>query len=128
MKSPIEQRALEAVRAYSSANREIKRLNRVIGDALGECFTSHVMAHGGFESDNLPSWESHLQRAYGHDIGDEESGEPRRIYKSAKAQAAILAECQFCMKAHNAIQQRKLARQKFGVAKRQITSLGREAA
>lgn len=121
-----DQKALLACANYARLSAEIKRLTRVLSDALSACpgINGDLQLRGfGFSQDDVDRYnadQTHLKSAYESDT--DESG---RYFLSHSERAAILSECVHCQTAHNAIQQRKAARKSLGAAKRQITLIGR---
>lgn len=118
-----------AVREYGRAQREIKRLSSALCDARAACYNAqeaeHQKLHGKQTFDELyPElvFVDHLKTAYeflrdddgvGYHVTEEEPG------------AYLARTCPHCLAAHNLIQERKEAKQRFGVAKRRISFLGR---
>jgi len=121
-----ETRALAACRELVSATGEVKRLTRIIGDGVRACLAEFAKADpGNFTAQHAP----HLAAAYAHIVIEEatqyDSGEVG--YLPLSDQLEILAECPFCLSAHNAIQERKVARKRLGAARRAVTMIGRAA-
>lgn len=118
----IEEKALAACIEYVAAGAEIKRLGAAIGDALCRC-------HETFASQQGTQWmayKSHLEAAYASEENEEtQYSEGRKIYLGPADQMEILGACPHCLAAHNAIQDRKKARQRLGNAKRNITRIGK---
>lgn len=124
-----------ACREYAAAHAEIKHIAREIGQAFAEC--DHVQqlawlkANPGKEIWAAPQFEHHLKAAYAMDRGPSDSGygEDRYYANHDDDVEGYLAEvCPHCLAAHLAIQKRKAARKRFGIAKRRITVLGKAAA
>ena len=118
-------KALEACRAYSQWQGEIRRLTRAIGDALCAC--------EGINGD-LQKWdeggdETHLKDIYrGYTEEGYQVGEQHYHYTDAEVVEHLTEHgCTHCLAAHRLIQQRKAARQKFGAANRWIGKLGKAA-
>jgi hypothetical protein len=102
----------KAISQYYKANQEIKRLTKEIGDSSYACYQSQ---------DRMLAVD-HLKDAY--DGGRDDCGHFEHTNGNP---VTYLAEvCPQCLHTHNLIQERKDARQKFGLAKRAVTMLGRE--
>ena len=102
-----------AIVKYGETQKVIKVLSRKIGELLGEC----VIAHFGNNADENSKpclFEGYAKtNRYREDMYDDV-----RDYLCEEKD-----DCKFCLEADELIQQRKLARQAFGHAKRQITKL-----
>ena len=104
----IEEKALAACIEYVAASREIKRLKGVLQSSLAACED-----HG-----------SHLSAAYAKSEDEDDWGDMEIAYLGPAEQMEVLEACPHCLAAHNAVQDRKKARQRFGSAKRAITRIG----
>lgn len=103
----ITDAAIAACRNYVIAGSEVRRLSKSIVAAIDRC------------GDN----GSHLNEAYEFDTDDEGT----RHYLSHEDQIEVLSACPHCLAAHNAIQERKLARKRLGIAKRAVSRAGKAA-
>lgn len=122
------EKAVAACIAYASAQAEVRRLTNEIGEALNACASAHMERYSGVDCDfgHYPLWESHLKQAYAFEVIEEtQYTSGKRDYLDADEQAKILAECPYCLAAHNAIQRRKVARKAFAAAKRYVGGIGR---
>lgn len=114
--SNIEQSALAACRDYVHWKAVIKKLSGDIGGHLQLCQMNRP-------KDPHPLTDSHLAEAYRPD-----HDEYKTTYMAPDDIVEFLREtCQHCLKAHEAIQERKAARQKLGAAKRWISRIGKVA-
>jgi Zn finger protein HypA/HybF involved in hydrogenase expression len=127
MKPSIEARALAACREQSSANAEVRRLSKAISRALSACF--EVWAKGtvsSYDEFAYRPYTSHLEQAYAHEeVENDHWSGTHKEWLSESDKLEILGECQHCMAAHNAIQERKVARRRLGAARRAVTMIGR---
>lgn len=113
MMETIEQKALAACQDYVHWKAQIKKLSSAIGGNLHLCETSKAK-----DSQYLGT---HLAEAYRPD-----HDEYRTSYMTPQDIVEFLGtECKYCLAAHNLIQERKLAKQKLGHAKRQISKIGK---
>jgi hypothetical protein len=119
------EKALLACVEYAKAKADVARLSKEIGEALEGCYSA--FAQGRTHWENLHKYESHLSRAFAYEVGEREYGEPGRIYLTAEEQAEVLAECPHCMAAYKAVQARKEAKKRLGIAKRRIGIIGKTA-
>jgi hypothetical protein len=115
-------KAIAACVAYAKAQADVRRLTNAIGEALDACRLIHAAKHP--DEWTAPEWESHLSQAYAPDHESDYGPD----YMEPDEQEAFLAEkCPHCLAAHQAIQQRKVARKAFGAAKRFVGGIGRRA-
>lgn len=119
-----EAKALAACVEYVQANLEIKRLKNLISYALGDCCEAW---HEANKDAVHGAYFSHLSQAYAPAIVSYGPDDLDQIFKTPEEQAELLQACPHCLAAHNAIQERKKQRQRLGIAKRQITNIGRAA-
>lgn len=120
MSNPIEQRALSAVRGLAVARAEVERLTKEIGKALAWCKGVNGQIHKDNGSDI-----THLKHAYAPELRDSDMG--GRDYMDDDEIHEYLSEtCQHCLKAHQLVKQRRVARQAHGRAKAVVTRIGRE--
>lgn len=119
-----EEKALAACVDYAKAKADIKRLSDEIGRHLGACHDAHVEQYK--DSRFPPAYRSHLEEAYAFEVNEDAYGGVRD-YLSEAEQTEVLSACPHCKAAHDAIQARKEAKKRFGIAKRRITLIGRSA-
>ncbi|MES2262139.1 MAG: hypothetical protein V4724_26765 [Pseudomonadota bacterium] len=112
-----EQRAIAACRALFSAKAEVDRLSRRIGESLNACPMMQDIEYGP----NGPI--THLSLAYAAEDVENDHGWGG-THKEWNNQH-LLDDCPHCLAAHNAIQERKLAKKRLGVARRAVTMIGR---
>lgn len=118
-----EQRALAACRELVAANAEVKRLSKLIGDGLGNCPMALAAVEYGPKG---PA--THLSNAYAaEDVENDSWGGTHKEWASRAEVLEILSECPHCMASHEAIQERKVARQRLGRARRAVSMIGRAA-
>lgn len=130
----LEQRALAACVDHVRLNEEIKSLTATIHQALSACpgidgnlrapidFTSHAAMLEGAERAEADC--THLSAALEPEIGDHGF----KVWPYADQVNELVSECEHCAAAFAAIQQRKAARKKFGIVRRQIAAIGKAAA
>jgi len=106
---------------YADASKEVKRLTKAIGYQRLRC----IEANNNTDQEHLKKayaftwvhsgWDMHGERIFvNHDYDD-----PADYLKET---------CRHCYQAHELIQQRKAARQGFGVAKRRVVVMGNAGA
>lgn len=121
-----EQRAVAACRELVAATAEVKRLSCLIGESLNACPMMNDPIEYGPKGPI-----THLSRAYAseeveYDRGYGDGGcDYRKEWLDECDKREILAECPHCLAAHNAIQERKVARKRLGAARRAVTMIGR---
>ncbi|SDF80570.1 MULTISPECIES: hypothetical protein [unclassified Duganella] len=116
-----EQRALAACRELVAAGAEVKRLSKLIGEGIGNCPLLLDPAEYGPKG---PA--THLSKAYAaEEIDNDHSYGTHKEWLSRAEVLEILSECPHCMAAHLAIQERKVARQRLGRARRAVSMIGR---
>lgn len=114
---------------YSKASSEVKRLGRVIGEALSACYSAQLEA---WQKDHPDSWMApphveHLKLAYEMDQERIDFGyEKYFVHHEDDVEGYLQEQCPHCYAAHLAIQERKKARQLFGIAKRRVSFMGNE--
>lgn len=98
----------------------VESLSRSIGDSLGACFDAQVAINKN------ATIVHHLEDAYKMTYGEAEWGDERVFFDhhDGDAGAYLAAICHHCLAAHNAIQDRKLARKQYGIAKRRVSVMG----
>ena len=117
------ERAVELVKEYSFLNTKIKDLTKKISDSIVQCegisgqrLTSNLSGETdsrGREKDlHLTSWYTCTG------VSEEDGYTP--VYENYPDES----ECQHCWDAHNLIQERKLAKKRFGTVKGTITRMG----
>lgn len=120
MSATIEQRALDAVKGLAVARAEMDRLTKEIGKALAWCQGVSGQIHKDDGTDI-----THLKRAYTPERS--ESGYRQHDYLDDDEIHEYLSEtCPHCLKAHQLVKERRVARQAYGRAKAAVTRLGRE--
>jgi hypothetical protein len=114
-------RAMEACRNYVHWQQEIKRLTGEIAFALAKCpgIKGTLLVDLSANGD-----ETHLADVYRGYTEDDPYGPEQRYYSEEEA-VEYLSVCEHCLSAHRSIQERKVARQKFGAAKRWIVRTGK---
>jgi hypothetical protein len=121
--SAPEQRALVACRELVAATAEVKRLSRLIGEGLSTCPMAIAAVEYGPKG---PA--THLSNAYAaEEVENDNWGGTHKEWASRAEVLEILSECPHCMAAHEAIQARKVARQRLGKARRAVSMIGRSA-
>ncbi|WDZ97944.1 hypothetical protein Herbaro_09240 [Herbaspirillum sp. WKF16] len=113
---------------YFAAQAEVKATRKAIGEHLEACRSKAVADWkaenpGSFEFAPAEQWQKspHLADAYarGSDGWDE-----YYLNHDDDVEGFLAETCQHCLQAHHAIQAKKAATKRFGVAKRRITVLG----
>lgn len=138
----MSDKAVKACADYARLSAEIKNLTRVIGGAIDKCpgisgkrkYTQTFGASELLGSNGQPytvectdeSDPTHLKEAYTPDV-DEGYYDRSRVYMEEADLREFLSACPHCLAAHEAIQQRKVARKSLGATKRWITKIGKEA-
>ena len=115
---------------YAKASAEVRRISRVIGNALSACAVEQIDAYakdypnGYFGEPNIVN---HLKLAYEMDKERDGCGRYEKYFVNHEddVEGYLLEQCPHCYTAHMAIQERKKARQVLGVAKRRISFLGK---
>lgn len=116
-----EQRALAACRELAAATGEVKRISKVIGDNLSAC----PMMKDPIEF-NERGPATHLSQAYASENVENDSGYGmHKEWMEPSDALEIISACPHCLAAHNAIQERKVARRRLGAARRAVTMIGR---
>lgn len=117
-----EQRALAACRELVGASAEVRRLSKLIGESLCACPMMNEPEYG-------PKGPvTHLSAAYAaEEVENDHSYGTHKEWLGSAEVLETLGECPHCMAAHEAIQLRKVARQRLGRAKRAVTMIGRAA-
>ena len=125
--------ALCAVIRHERAARAVAALNRAIGDAVQQC-SIYRLAH---ETEFFPNkdaaalWTSdgkvmtHLWEAYNTTVDGPYSA--RQLDTDEQRDYLEGADCPHCLKAWEAVEQRRLARKELGQAKQSIRAIGRAA-
>lgn len=120
MTGNIEQRALSAVKGLAIARAEVDRLTKEIGKALAWCQGVNGRIHKDDGTDI-----THLKHAYTPERSESEYRQ--HDYMDDDEIHEYLSEtCQHCLKAHQLVKERRVARQTYGRAKAAVTRLGRE--
>lgn len=114
MKPTRQERALAACIEYDALMTSIADLTQSIGNALGQCPNPS----------RNPSIETHLADALRRYYTDGEDG-PEGFYLSDEEKRPILDQCSHCSIAYDYIQQRRAAKKRLGIVKRQIRFIGR---
>lgn len=125
----MSDRALKACTEYARINAEIKALSRELSDALSKCRGVDPAPYPGSVSDLLYAAhsETHLKRIYRGVVEEHPCGLEIRFLNDKEICARLMNECDHCLVAHMAIQQRKAARRRLGATKAFITKIGKEA-
>lgn len=123
------EKALAACAELVEAREQVKQLSASIGDALQACLTKNDPVDDALWSPLKQEFKTHLARAYEHEVDMEAAyyGVDGRVFLEPEEQQAILAECEHCMAAHEAIQKRKAAKKRLGNARRFVTNIGKRA-
>jgi hypothetical protein len=119
MAGSIEQRAIAAVKGLAVARSEVERLTKEIGKALAWCKGANGRIHTN-EGDI-----THLKHAYTPEMPDGAHGEYDYL-DNEEIHEYLSETCPHCLKAHQLVRQRRIARQAHGRAKAAVTKLGRE--
>jgi hypothetical protein len=126
MKSPAD-RALDLCRAYDALSSEIKTLTRLIGECLGQCPRSLIGEAGiapRSTKKGLPY--THLSEAFElHEDNDSEYFYKHLVALDEDEKTEVLAACPHCQTAYRHVKDRRAAKQRLGVVKRAIRSIGR---
>jgi len=120
MKTRAE-KALHLCREYDRQMTAIAKGKADIGDGLDKCDRRFTGPNGDYIPDGK---QTHLAEAFDYGI-DEDSEE--KSYLGEQEQLEIIGECEGCLKAWNAVHERKAARKALGIVKRQIRMIGRSA-
>lgn len=113
-----EARAVAACRELFSAKAEVDRISCVIGESLNACPLMKDPIDFGPKGPI-----THLTMAYAAE--DVENDNWPGTHKEWNSQH-LLDDCPHCMAAHRAIQERKIARRRLGIARRAVTMIGRQ--
>lgn len=109
-----------AILQLAKTKAAVKSLSHKIGDALGACDAQQEY--------NNPDGKfvAHLKDAYAITRESSEFGGTDVYFDHHDGDAAdyLSSVCAHCRKAHDAIQERKLARKQYGIAKRRISLMG----
>jgi hypothetical protein len=116
-----EQRAVSACRELVAAKAEVKRLSRLIGEGLNACPMMKDPIEYGPKGPI-----THLSMAYAAEEVENDDDWGPSTHKEWNNQH-LLSDCPHCMAAHLAIQERKVARKRLGMARRAVTMIGRAA-
>lgn len=123
----------DACAEYAKASAEVRRLGKAIGDAIRECYISQDAVWNKEHPDTwmrIPDAVDHLKLAYAMEREQSDCGYGFQRYfanHDGDVEGYLAEKCPHCYAAHMAIQERKKARQRLGVAKRRIGALGRAA-
>jgi len=110
-----------AIFELTRTRAEVEFLSRQIGSALGTCHDLQM------KSDDGSPIVEHLKDAYAMTSDQNEDGGSSDRYfvnHDGDVGAYLIATCWNCLTAHHAIQDRKLARKQYGIAKRRIALMG----
>lgn len=105
-----------AILQLAQTRAAVKSLSARIGDALGACHSRQMSQ----DLDN--KFEDHLKDAYS--ILWDDDGDAYFEHHDGDAGAYLSTVCPHCLAAHNAIQDRKLAKKQYGIAKRRVSVMG----
>lgn len=110
-----------AILQLAQTRAAVEACSHRIGEALGDCEAQQLR-------ENPESSASHLKDAYAMASDEDvEYGGPLERYfvnHDGDAGAYLSSICPHCRKAHDAIQERKLARKQYGIAKRRVSVMG----
>jgi glutaredoxin len=122
-----------ALARHERAQQEVKRLKGAIGDAVSKCPIDLLASQESdmFDEelfDNRGRTKNHLWRAF-REVTDDGFFSPRSLNSGEITYYLKDAEtgCPHCLEAWRLIQQRKVARQELGIAKRALRTLGKSA-
>lgn len=104
---------------YAKASADVRRLTQTIRDASYACWERQNGC-----GEHLGQSVEHLKLAYEM---ESEGGYNVYVNHDADVEGYLAETCRHCLDAHLAIQERKQARQRLGIAKRRIGMLGRNA-
>ena len=109
-----------AILQLAQARALVGALSRRIGDALGACHSQQT--NQAFSDDFV----DHLKNAYSMTRDEDQWGQPVTYFENhdGDAGAYLSTVCPHCRAAHDAIQERKLAKKQYGIAKRRISLMG----
>ncbi len=140
----LHESAIEACRQYEAAAFEINGLTKAIGDALMECPTLDPAPGLPETPGGIPGNWTHLRFLYkaivsdsvlvGPEMatavlcGDVTFDEGEWEVPGFHGQWPESMACEHCLRAHELIQRRKEARQRFGAAKRYVRMVGKRSA
>ena len=120
---------------YAAAQFALKEIKTAIGNHLDAC-RNHAIRMWQAENPGRPiyeapaqQWENspHLHDAYAMERDPYNHGGHYYINHDDDVESYLAETCEHCLKAHLAIQARKEARKRFGLAKRRITVMGAAA-
>lgn len=118
----------DACSEYAKASADVRRLSKVIGDALSACHSAQEPVLQEVDGVEVLDSVDHLKMAYAMDKEPADSGYGYQLYfanHDGDVGGYLQGRCSHCYAAHMAIQERKESRRRLGVAKRRICILGR---
>lgn len=107
-----------AILQLAQARAAVEALSCRIGDALKSCNDQQV----NDAQDCNTILVHHLENAYA--ILRDDDGDAYFEHHDGDAGAYLSTVCPHCRAAHDAIQERKLAKKQYGIAKRRISLMG----
>lgn len=120
---------------YAAASRAVKDIQAAIGKYLNDCRVAAVnewiAANPKASEWDAPAnqWQKspHLQAGYAMEADPYNHGGHYYINHDDDVEGYLAETCDHCLKAHQAIQSKKAAKARFGIAKRRISVLGAPA-
>ena len=119
---------------YAEASAELRQAKKAVGDHLGACLRVRAEEFEQANPDMVFQDETmkspHLTAAYA--MEDDPDGWPfyARIHTNhdGDVEDYLATVCPHCLEAHRAIEAKRAAAKRLGIAKRRIQALGRNAA
>lgn len=108
-----------AILQLAQTRADVETCSHRIGEALGDCEAQQLR-------DNSENAADHLKDAYAMARDYDEFDEPDAYFVNhdGDVRAYLSGICLHCLKAHDAVQDRKQARKQYGIAKRRIATMG----
>ncbi len=125
----LAEKALEACKEYDRLLKAIHQNRIDIGDGSSSCDriveTGDLDGYGNVQY--IPDGkDTHLGEVFKGYISSE-SYEPEHCHYSESKALEIIGDCEGCLKAYKAVQERKSNKKKLGAIKRMIRSIARQA-
>ena len=104
-----------AILQLAQTRAAVETLSHQIGEALGGCEAQQLR-------ETSQNTAAHLKDAYA--ILRDDDGDAYYVNHDGDAGAYLSTVCPHCRDAHDAIQERKLAKKQYGIAKRRVSLMG----
>lgn len=111
------QKALDVLIEQAKAKAEIASCSKLIGDSLESCRNKN-------QGENNFNFEPHLFEAYKQTVIEDDWGDPEGHYRTSEESAEFLKDCQYCLAAHHAVQERKKWKKKLATLRGTATKIG----